>query len=121
MNQIVFRQILEELDVTYQIVENGRLAVAAYRANKPRMILMDVSMPEMNGKEATKAIRKFERQNAMTRVPVIGVPAHALKGDMEACIDAGMDDYLSKPVAPSKLIRKVEQWLRLSNSSVQSA
>ena len=71
-------------------------------------------MPEMNGKEATRAIRKFERDNKIAHTPIVGVTAHALKGDMESCIDAGMDDYLSKPVSPNKLITKVEQWLKLN-------
>ncbi|MDJ0612277.1 MAG: PAS-domain containing protein [Rhizobiaceae bacterium] len=111
VNQIVFQQILEEAGVSYKIVENGRLAVAAFKAHKPKMIIMDVSMPEMNGKDATKAIRSWERQEKLKRVPIVGVTAHALKGDMEACIDAGMDDYLSKPVSPQKLAIKIEQWM----------
>ncbi len=113
VNQIVFQQILEETGVAFKIVENGRLAVSAYKANTPQMILMDVSMPEMNGKEATEAIRSYERDNNLPRVPIVGVTAHALKGDMEACLDAGMDDYLSKPVSPTKLEIKVQQWLKL--------
>jgi len=111
VNQIVFQQILEEANVKFKIVENGRLAVAAFKAHKPRMIIMDVSMPEMNGKDATAAIRSWEREEKMKRIPIVGVTAHALKGDMESCIEAGMDDYLSKPVSPQKLAIKVEQWL----------
>jgi len=118
VNQIVFRQILEETGLNFKIVENGRLAFATYKVQKPRLVLMDVSMPEMNGKEATKAIRKYERQNEIQRVPIVGVTAHALKGDMEACIDAGMDDYLSKPVSPNKLTLKVEQWLKVNLGSI---
>ncbi len=114
VNQVVFRQILEDIGVSFQIVENGRLAVAAYKARKPKMILMDVSMPEMNGKEATQKIRSVEKQNGESRIPIVGVTAHALKGDMESCIDAGMDDYLSKPVSPQKLALKVQQWLKLN-------
>ncbi len=117
VNQIVFRQILEETGLSFKIVENGRLALASYKIQKPRLILMDVSMPEMNGKEATTAIRKYEREQEMTRTPIVGVTAHALKGDMEACIDAGMDDYLSKPVSPSKLSLKIEQWLKVDLGS----
>ena len=112
VNQIVFSQILEEIGLNFKIVENGRLALAAYKVQQPRVILMDVSMPEMNGKEATIAIRKYERKNQMSRIPIVGVTAHALKGDMESCIDAGMDDYLSKPVSPKKLNLKIEQWLK---------
>ena len=114
VNQIVFRQILEETGVNFRIVENGRLALAAYKVQQPGMILMDVSMPEMNGKEATMAIRKFETENKLVRTPIVGVTAHALKGDMESCFDAGMNDYLSKPVSPNKLAMKVEQWLKLN-------
>jgi CheY-like chemotaxis protein len=114
VNQIVFRQILEETNLNFEIVDNGRLALAAYKAQKPRLILMDVSMPEMNGKEATSAIRKYEREKSLKRTPIVGVTAHALKGDMESCIDAGMDDYLSKPVSPNKLSLKIEQWLKIN-------
>ena len=76
---------------------------------KPRMILMDVSMPEMNGLEATGAIRRLEMA-AGTQVPIVGVTAHALKGDRERCIDAGMDDYLPKPISPKALLEKIERW-----------
>ncbi len=117
VNQIVFSQILDQTGLTYKIVENGRLALASYKVRKPRIILMDVSMPEMNGKEATVAIRQHEKQEGLNRVPIVGVTAHALKGDMESCIDAGMDDYLSKPVSPNKLVRKVEQWLKINLQS----
>ena len=113
VNQVVFSQILDQTGLKYKIVDNGRLALASYKVRQPRLILMDVSMPEMNGKEAAVAIRNYEKQMALTRVPIVGVTAHALKGDMESCIDAGMDDYLSKPVSPNKMITKVEQWLRV--------
>jgi len=113
VNQIVFKQILEDTGLNFKIVENGRLAFATYKVQQPRLILMDVSMPEMNGKEATMAIRKYEVEKEMNRVPIIGVTAHALKGDMEACIDAGMDDYLPKPVSPTKLSIKIQQWLKV--------
>lgn len=111
VNQILFKQILEETNLDFKIVENGRLAVANYKAQHPKLILMDVSMPEMNGKEATQAIREHELINGLARTPIIGVTAHALNGDMEACLDSGMDDYLSKPVSPDKLMQKIGQWL----------
>ena len=118
VNQIVFTQVLEETNFNFRIVENGRLALAAYKAQNPRLILMDVSMPEMNGKDATVAIRKHERDNQMKRVPIVGITAHVLKGDMESCIDAGMDDYLSKPVSPNKLHLKIEQWMKVNLDSM---
>jgi PAS domain S-box-containing protein len=109
VNQLVFTQILGETDCTFQIVGNGRLAVAAFQEMNPRMILMDVSMPMMNGLEATAAIRDLEAAT-QGRTPIIGVTAHALKGDRERCIEAGMDDYLPKPISPKALLDKIERW-----------
>lgn len=111
VNQIVFEQVLEDLDFNFQIVENGKLAFNTFIIKQPDIILMDVSMPIMNGKEATKAIRKFETENNLTRIPIIGVTAHSLKGDRESCLDSGMDDYLSKPVSPDALKDKIHQWI----------
>ncbi|EKF18797.1 PAS domain-containing hybrid sensor histidine kinase/response regulator [Nitratireductor pacificus] len=110
VNQLVFRQILAETGLRFEIVDNGRRAVAAYSRLQPAMILMDVSMPEMNGLEATKEIRRAEDGQAR-RVPVIGVTAHALKGDRERCLEAGMDDYLSKPISPRALLDKINLWI----------
>ena len=109
VNQMVFSQILAETELSFEIVGNGRRAVAAYGERRPRMILMDVSMPEMNGLEATGEIRKLERGTG-TRVPIIGVTAHALKGDKDRCLEAGMDDYLPKPISPRALLEKIERW-----------
>ena len=110
VNQIVFSQILDELDVAYAIVRNGQEAVDAFVTRRPHMILMDVSMPVMNGHEATKAIRRYETDHG-GHVPIVGVTAHALKGDRDRCIEAGMDDYRSKPISPEKLGEKVRTWL----------
>ena len=84
------------------------------------MILMDVSMPEMNGLEATAAIRKLEAELG-GHVPIIGVTAHALKGDRERCLEAGMDDYLSKPISPKALLQKVERWAWPEEANERSA
>lgn len=111
VNQLVFTQILSETGFAFEIVANGQLAVEAYRELHPRMILMDVSMPGMNGLEATGAIRELEQQSG-NHIPIVGVTAHALKGDRERCMEAGMDDYLSKPISPKALLEKVETWLR---------
>ena len=110
VNQLVFSQILDGLDVSYRIAGNGRTAVEMYRALKPRIVLMDVSMPEMNGFEATAAIREMEA-GLGGRVPIIGITAHALKGDRERCLEADMDDYVSKPVSPNKLASKIALWI----------
>jgi PAS domain S-box-containing protein len=109
VNQLVFTQILGETDYSFEIVGNGKLAVKAFGDMNPRMILMDVSMPEMNGLEATGVIRQREQETGR-HVPIIGVTAHALKGDRERCLEAGMDDYLPKPISPRALLEKVERW-----------
>ncbi len=107
VNQIVFTQILEGLPYRYEIADNGRKAFECMQAKRPSIILMDVSMPEMNGMEATIAIREFEAANRLARTPIIGVTAHALKGDRDRCIESGMDDYLSKPISPDMLEAKI--------------
>ncbi|MEM5472005.1 response regulator [Hoeflea sp. AS60] len=113
VNQIVFEQILEGIGVDFRIVDNGQEAVAAWRAAAPDLILMDVSMPVMNGLQATQAIRDAEANDPdnHTRVPVIAVTAHAMNGDRERCLAAGMDDYLSKPVSPEKLEAIIQKWV----------
>ncbi len=110
MNQLVFGQILNGLGLSYRIAANGRTALEMYRALRPRLVLMDVSMPEMNGYEATRAIRAEEAPHGR-HTPIIGVTAHALKGDRDKCIEAGMDDYLPKPVSPDRLGAKIGTWL----------
>ena len=110
VNQIVIEQILADTGHAYTIVENGRLAVEQYKAVSPDLILMDVSMPDMNGLEATQAIRELEKANG-GHVPIVGLTAHALKGDREMCIDAGMDDYVPKPISVSKLHETIDTHL----------
>ncbi len=108
VNQIVFTQILESLPYSFEIVDNGRKAFEAMQTKSPKMILMDVSMPEMNGLEATQAIREYEVATGKHHIPIVGVTAHALKGDRERCFDAGMDDYMTKPISPDMLAAKIE-------------
>lgn len=110
VNQIVFTQILQGTGLSFLVVNNGQEAVEAWEQHTPRLIMMDVSMPVMNGHQATKLIRQKE-QGQGHRVPVIGVTAHALESDRELCLDAGMDDYMSKPISPELLEDKIRQWL----------
>ena len=112
VNQIVFTQILESLPFNFTIVSNGRKAVDVMKERAPSLILMDVSMPEMSGLEATEAIRLHEALTGLTRTPIIGVTAHALKGDRERCLSCGMDDYLPKPISPDMLTAKISQHLK---------
>ncbi|KXG85820.1 hybrid sensor histidine kinase/response regulator [Agrobacterium bohemicum] len=112
VNQIVFTQILQQTNLDFRIVSNGKKAVEAWRIDRPSIILMDVSMPVMNGHQATQAIRA-EEQNMPngTRVPIIGVTANAQDSDRDLCLSVGMDDYLSKPISPELLQAKIEKWL----------
>ncbi|MEM5473803.1 PAS-domain containing protein [Hoeflea sp. AS60] len=112
VNQIVFTQILDELGLHYQIVDNGGSAFDIWKSHRPALVLMDVSMPVMNGHQATQAIRKAEAEDpGLGHTPIVGVTAHALTGDKERCLEAGMDDYLSKPISPEKLEAKIREWL----------
>jgi len=112
VNQIVVEQILLDVGHSYVIVENGRLALEQFQARRPDLVLMDVSMPEMNGLEATRAIRQVERDAGDgVRTPIIGLTAHALKGDRETCMEAGMDDYMPKPISPDALQSRIAEWL----------
>jgi CheY-like chemotaxis protein len=116
VNQLVICQILEAAGYSYEVANNGEEAVNLYHKHTPKIICMDVSMPVMNGHEATRVIRDMEADTG-GHTPIIGVTAHAIKGDMEACFEAGMDDYASKPVSPEVLEKKIESWL---NGSAQS-
>jgi two-component system sensor histidine kinase/response regulator len=104
VNQRLARGILEKFGHHVTIVENGQLAVEAVQANHDfDVVLMDVQMPVMDGFEATSAIRNLE-QEVGRRIPIVAMTAHAMHGDREKCLSAGMDDYLSKPIRSQKLI-----------------
>ncbi len=110
VNQIVFTQILQATGLNFLVVKNGEEAVEAWDAYTPRIIMMDVSMPVMNGHDAARRIRELERGQGH-RVPIIGVTAHALDADRDLCLDAGMDDYMAKPISPELLEEKIALWL----------
>ena len=120
VNQTVLRQILDMTGYNYMLAENGRAVLDIYERYRPLVICMDVSMPLMNGHEATRAIRELEKSTGI-HTPIIGVTAHAIKGDREKCFAAGMDDYLSKPIAPKLLREKVIYWLEKTVQERNSA
>ncbi len=109
VNQMVVRSMLEKFGCRATIANNGREAVDLYATGKYAIVLMDISMPEMDGVEATAKIREIEAQRG-EKTPIIGVTAHAMEEDRQRCIDAGMDDYLPKPVKADLLRRMIDRW-----------
>lgn len=111
VNQLVISHYLEMTDYTFKIVGNGKLGVSEWEASNPRLILMDVSMPEMNGYEATRCIREIESKYNIGQTPIIGVTAHAQIRDREECLESGMDDVLAKPLLSDDLIMLLDNWM----------
>ena len=111
VNRIVFSQILEAAGVDFHIVANGAEALDAWQRRRPSIIMMDISMPVMNGLQATAEIRRLEEATG-EHVPIIGVTAHALDGDRDMCLAAGMDDYVTKPISPERLEDRIRHWTR---------
>jgi CheY-like chemotaxis protein len=97
VNQMVIKAMLEKLGCAVRMADDGREAIEEYRRAAPDLVLMDISMPEVDGVEATALIRDLQARSGR-RAPIIGVTAHALREDRQRCLDAGMDDYLPKPV-----------------------
>jgi len=110
INQQVAVAQLSRMGINPQIVHNGREAFEAFQKGGYVLILMDCQMPEVDGFEATNLIRKAERLTG-GHVPIIAMTANAIEGDRDACIAAGMDDYLSKPVDTAKLRQMLDRWL----------
>ena len=102
-NQMFMKIILKKMGITFDIANDGAIAVNMFKSNKYDAILMDENMPNMNGIEATKQILEYERKNELVHTPVIALTANALKGDREKFLDAGMDEYLTKPLNKKKL------------------
>jgi CheY-like chemotaxis protein len=90
------------MGISHRIAENGEEAVMLWRKHQPRLVLMDISMPVMNGIDAAMEIREAEKLTG-THTPIVAVTAQALNVDMQNCMDAGMDDYITKPVSPDMI------------------
>lgn len=128
VNREVARGMLEALNCRIDTAENGREAVAAVEEAEYSLVFMDYQMPEMDGFTATRLIREREatfvkretqdeirttsdERRRMPRVPIVGLTAHAMQGDRELCLTAGMDDYLTKPFTLSQLEQVLARWL----------
>lgn len=109
VNQEIISAMLAKHGHKITLANNGREAVAYVQKEAFDIVLMDIQMPGMNGYEAARQIREQERQSG-NRIYIIGLTANAMRGDREKCLEAGMDDYLSKPVRQRELMAAIEKW-----------
>jgi CheY-like chemotaxis protein/HPt (histidine-containing phosphotransfer) domain-containing protein len=106
VNQTLAVRLLEKRGYSAVVADNGRKALTVIEQQEFDLVLMDVQMPEMNGLDATAAIRQKELTTGK-HIPIIAMTAHAMKGDQERCLAAGMDGYVSKPISPDALFRTI--------------
>ena len=109
VNQMVARRLLEKMGHTVTVVATGQEALERVVEHDFSLVLMDVQMPEMDGLEATHAIRAREAETHQ-HLPIIAMTAHAMKGDRERCLAAGMDGYIAKPIRPPDLMMEIERF-----------
>lgn len=111
-NQKVAMAILKKLNIQVDVSSNGLEALNALKSIPYDIVLMDCQMPEMDGYEATRNIRGLDSGVLNSKIPVIAMTANAMQGDREKCIEAGMDDYIAKPIDPVKLVKVIEKWFQ---------
>jgi PAS domain S-box-containing protein len=119
VNQKLAVVLLQKAGFSVDVVDNGLQAVGKVKEGKYNAVLMDVQMPEMDGLEATVRIRQEAKPGE--HIPIIAMTAHALKGDRERCLEAGMDDYVSKPLDSRLLMKKLDQWMAIGLEETQPA
>jgi signal transduction histidine kinase/PleD family two-component response regulator/HPt (histidine-containing phosphotransfer) domain-containing protein len=115
INQRVTLGILKNFGYRTDVVSNGKEALEAMAGIPYDIVLMDCQMPKMDGYAATKEIRSSRSKVLNPKVPIIAMTAHAMKGDREKCLAAGMDDYIPKPINPEKFPKVIEKWLVKTN------
>jgi len=115
VNQLVAKGILKNLGLAIDIAANGLEAInslkKALKLKPYTLVLMDCQMPEMDGYEATRQIRLGNAESSNTGIPIIAMTANAMQGDKEKCFEAGMSDYLAKPISPEKIKNMLTKWL----------
>ncbi len=109
INREVMREILDELEILADLVENGQEAIEAIEKGNYPLVLMDCQMPVLDGYEATRIIRR--RKDEKAQIPIVAVTAHAVQGEREKAIAAGMTDYITKPVTITRLVRMMAKYL----------
>ena len=113
VNQKVALMLLQRRGYRVQLAEDGRAALEAFAHARFSAILMDMQMPVMDGIEATREIRNMEVLRQVARTPIIAMTANAMEGDRERCLEAGMDDYIAKPIRADQLYEQLQRWVRL--------
>ncbi|QYK42481.1 MAG: response regulator [Paracoccaceae bacterium] len=109
-NQLVFRKMVRDCEIDLTFADNGREAVAMWRDLAPDLIFMDISMPEMDGREAARAIRAAEAARGGRPVPIVALTAHAMDGDAAGILAAGIDRYMTKPLRRTAIIEMLEAY-----------
>ena len=108
INQRVAKEMLKKAAITVRTAINGKEAINAVRTTDYDAVLMDIQMPVMDGYNATRKIRRDPRYQSL---PIIAITAHAMKGDRERCLKAGMNDYVTKPIIPEELFSTLSKWI----------
>jgi CheY-like chemotaxis protein len=121
VNQMLARRLLEKMGHEAVVVANGREAVEAVARETFDVVFMDVQMPEMDGFAATAAIRELDAARGTPPLPIVALTARAMKGDLERCLAAGMDDYVPKPIRPLDLVRVLERVFAIRSSASEAA
>lgn len=109
INQKVIERMVQKLGYRANLVANGRAAIEALSQSAYGLVFMDCQMPEMDGFEACREIRK--RESGVSHIPIVAITANAMKGDRERCLEAGMDDYVSKPFKQDDLKNVIQKWI----------
>ena len=117
INQVIAVKMLEKMGYQAIAASNGLEVIEAIRKTQFDLVLMDCQMPEMDGYEATRQIRLLEAAENKPRIPILALTANAMKGDQEKCLEAGMDDYVTKPITSKKLSLTIKHWLDLKRAS----
>ncbi|WP_108258514.1 hybrid sensor histidine kinase/response regulator [Mangrovicoccus ximenensis] len=110
-NQLVFSKMLKQLDLDITFANDGIEAVEKFQSTRPHLVFMDISMPRMDGKEATRKIRGIEQAEGLERTPICALTAHAMDGDDQGILEAGLDFYLTKPLRRPEILERIRAHL----------
>jgi CheY-like chemotaxis protein len=121
VNQMVLAEFIDQDEFEVIIADNGAKAVEMFQQHAPAIVMMDISMPVMGGLEATAKIRAYEAEKNLSRTPIVATTAHVLEEDRQRCHNAGMDDFLPKPMKKASVDAAFDRWLRSSEDRTAQA